>query len=63
MLKFKSIGQLLTVVAAMGLGSVALVGCEQEGPMERAGENIDDATRDLGRGMDDAGDNMRDAVD
>ncbi len=39
-------------LAAMSLVvSVALVGCEQKGPMEKAGENVDNA-----------GKNVRDAV-
>ena len=39
---------------------VGLAACEDEGPMERAGENIDDAANDLERNMEDAGDEIED---
>ena len=40
------------LAASALLVSVALVGCEQKGPMEKAGENIDQAAK-----------NAKDAVD
>lgn len=42
------------VVLLLGLGVGGLAGCEQEGPMERAGEKVDRAAEDTGRAIDDA---------
>jgi hypothetical protein len=39
------------------------VGCENEGPFERAGENVDDAADDVGDDLEDAGEEVDDAVD
>ena len=42
---------------------VALPGCEkQEGPMEKAGESIDNATDSVGEHVEDAGDAIQDAA-
>ena len=46
----------LLAALMLSLSLATLTACEQEGPLERAGENIDDAA-------DDAGDAMEDAVD
>mgnify|MGYP006217648559 CR=1 FL=1 len=37
-----------------------LAACEDDGSMERAGEEIDDAARDLREGADDAADDLED---
>lgn len=52
-----------TLLLALGGFSLALTGCEQQGPAERAGENIDDAVEDAGDRMEDAGDRIEDAFD
>jgi hypothetical protein len=41
----------LVLFATAALGGIA--GCEREGPMERAGENLDEASRDLGNAIED----------
>ncbi len=56
-------------VAVGVLFSVAVLGCERQGPMERAGERADDAVEDVrdafnGPGpMERAGERVDDAVD
>ncbi|MEM6332485.1 MAG: hypothetical protein AAF823_04000 [Planctomycetota bacterium] len=49
---------ILAGIASLGL-SVALVGCEEEGP----GDSMEDAVEDVGDAMDDAGDNLREGVE
>ena len=41
---------------------VALPGCEQQGPAERAGENIDNAVEETGDQIEKAGDAIQDSV-
>lgn len=57
--------RLFGVFAAASLGAVALpmVGCEDAGPAEEAGEAIDDAVDDTADALDDAADDVGDAVD
>lgn len=38
----------------LGMSIGMLAGCEQEGPMERAGEEVDQAVDDAGDRVDDA---------
>lgn len=54
-----------TFAAALIMSSllVALSGCQQEGPAEKAGESIDQATESLGESVEDAGDAIQDAAD
>jgi hypothetical protein len=49
------------VVASFGLAG--LQGCEEEGPMEEAGEEIDDAADEAGDEIDDAVDDIEDDID
>lgn len=44
-------------------GGAFLTACDNQGPAEEAGENIDDAVEDTGDAMEDAGDDAEDAVD
>jgi predicted small lipoprotein YifL len=39
----------LRVVVSLALGFVLLAGCEQKGPMEKAGQKIDKAVEDTGK--------------
>lgn len=41
---------------------VAIAGCEKDGPMERAGESIDNATEDADDALDDATEDAGDAL-
>ena len=44
-------------------GSFMLLGCENEGPAERAGESVDEAIEDAGDGMENAAEDVEDAVE
>lgn len=51
------------VAALLGLGALTLSGCEQEGPMEQAGEQVDDAIDEAQDAAEDARDEVQDAVE
>ncbi|MGD8619744.1 MAG: hypothetical protein PVH54_11235 [Gammaproteobacteria bacterium] len=54
-----------TLSAALVISAllVALSGCEkQEGPMEKAGKSIDNATESLGEHVEDAGEAIQDTA-
>lgn len=54
MSKFKKvIFSLVLLVPVIGLA-----GCKQEGPMERAGEKVDQAVEDAGQAIKEAGENL-----
>ena len=53
----------LALILGLVLASTTLVGCDDQGPAEEAGEEIDDAADDAGDAMDDAADDMEDAFD
>lgn len=44
-------------------GGAFLTACDNQGPAEEAGENIDDAVEDAGDSMEDAGDEVEDTVE
>jgi hypothetical protein len=55
---------------AVGLFAIGLLGCEREGPLERFGEEIDEAAENVREGgetvgnkIDDAADDIRDGVE
>jgi hypothetical protein len=52
------------VAAAILLGFtvVGLSACEKEGPLERAGQAVDNAAKKTGEAVQDAGDKVKDAV-
>jgi len=53
----------LSAVMVMSALLVALPGCEkQDGPMEKAGKSIDNATDSVGEHMEDAGEAIQDAA-
>lgn len=49
-----------TLVIVIALA--ALAACNREGPAEKAGRNIDNAAGKAARGIEKAGENIRDAV-
>ena len=52
------------VALATGLALLlGLAGCEREGPMERAGEEVDEAFDTMSEGGESAGDKVDDAID
>lgn len=59
----ESILAALSSAALIGALSLAgLSGCEK-GPMEKAGEKVDDAVEEAGDAIEDAGDKIEDALD
>ncbi|GJL57774.1 MAG: hypothetical protein NPIRA03_06310 [Nitrospirales bacterium] len=40
-----------------------VVGCEQEGPAERAGERVDESMENTGERIEQAGENIQDSAD
>lgn len=53
------------LISALGLAALplGLTGCEEEGPAERAGENMDEAADDVDDAIDEAADDIDDAID
>jgi predicted small lipoprotein YifL len=62
MMKQKRIGVQLGTVLAISALLVALSGCEQKGPAEKAGEKMDNAAEQAGEQMEKAGDAVKDAA-
>ena len=56
---YKFIGPML--IAGLLIGGIA--GCEQEGPAEQAGEEIDETVEEAGEGREDAGDDLEDRTE
>jgi predicted small lipoprotein YifL len=60
----------LKKLVALGVVSLGLLGCEREGPLERFGEEVDEAAENVRNGgettenrVDDAIDDVRDGVE
>jgi len=53
----------IAVLLALGFGVTGLTACENEGPLERAAENTDDALDDAGDNLEDAGDDIKDKAE
>lgn len=51
----------LALLMALMLGGV--VACEDKGPAEKAGENIDNAVDDAGDSVEDMGDDIQDSAE
>ena len=55
--------KILSTALVMSALLVALPGCEkQEGPMEKAGQSVDNATESVGEHVEDAGEAIQDAA-
>jgi hypothetical protein len=52
----------LQVMVALGLALSMLVGCEQQGPAQKAGEKVDKAVDQAGKTMQKAGEKVEDAA-
>lgn len=48
---------------ACALGVLTLSACEEQGPAERAGENIDKAAKDVGESIEEAGEDLKKSTD
>ena len=55
--------RLLPIAMTTALGLAMLAGCEQKGPVEKAGQKIDKAVEDTGKEMQKAGDKAADKLD
>jgi hypothetical protein len=54
----------LAGIIGIGMIALALLGCpEKKGPLEKAGEKMDDVMDDMGDAVEDAADEVEDAVD
>lgn len=53
----------LATLAALALPLAVLPACEEKGPMEQLGEDLDDAAEDAADSMEDAADDVEDAVE
>jgi predicted small lipoprotein YifL len=53
----------LFLLLALSLGAFTLVGCDNDGPMENAGEAVDEAVEDMKDTAEEAGNDIEDAVD
>jgi len=47
---------------ALGLGLALFVGCEQKGPVQKAGEKVDKAVEETGKAIEKAGEKVKDAT-
>lgn len=54
--------QIASAVLVLSALLIALPGCEQQGPAERAGENIDNAVEETGDQIEKAGDAIKDSA-
>lgn len=53
----------LAIALLMALMAGGLMACDDQGPAEEAGENIDDAAEDAGENMEELGEDMEDAAE
>ena len=53
---------LLQIMVPLGLALSMLVGCEQKGPAEKAGEKVDKAVDQAGKTMEKAGEKIKEAT-
>lgn len=55
--------KMLFVILMMSLGAATLVGCDNDGPMENAGEKVDEAVEDMKDTAEETKNDVKDAVD
>ncbi|MFW6060401.1 MAG: hypothetical protein ACODAQ_09475 [Phycisphaeraceae bacterium] len=60
---FDHFGRMLVLLAALGLTGGLTLGCEEQGPAEEAGEQVDEGMEDTGEQMEEAGEEMEGAAD
>ncbi len=52
----------MKLIALALASALALAACEEQGPMEEAGEKIDEAAEDAGNAIEDACEDVKDAA-
>ena len=52
----------IATVIALSFAVAGLAACDKDGPMERAGEKIDDAAKKTGESVEKAGEKLEDAA-
>ena len=50
------------LLIAVLVGGFAVVGCKEKGPMEKAGESLDNAAQEAGKAAEEAGEKAQEAV-
>lgn len=58
----KYVTLMLALLATLAF-SGTMIGCQEQGPAENAGEAVDDAVDEAGDAMEDAGDSIENATD
>jgi predicted small lipoprotein YifL len=53
----------MLAAALAATSALTLAGCDEQGPLERAGEEVDEAVEDIGNGGETLGNSIDDAVD
>ncbi|WP_158772672.1 hypothetical protein [Cobetia sp. L2A1] len=61
-MKIKTLGSAL-MIAMLGFAGLSLAGCDDKGPMEKAGEKMDNSVENAGDSIESAGDDVQDAAD
>ena len=62
-IRTKTILKQLSLALLLALSVFALAACDQDGPMENAGEEIDEAVEGAGDNLEEAGDEIEDEID
>ena len=57
------IAKKLAIALFMALMAGGLVACDDQGPAEEAGENIDESAEEAGESMEELGEDMEDATE
>lgn len=52
-----------TAAALMLAAALGMAACEEEGPAEQVGEQIDESAEETGEALEDAGDEVQDSTD
>ena len=55
--------ELVRIALALSFGITLLAGCEQKGPMEKAGEKVDKAVEGMGKEMKKAGEKVGEGLE
>jgi len=62
MMTFDKVVRIACSTAVLALVLTVVPGCQKEGPAERAGKQVDQATEKVGQQIEKAGDSIKDAA-